>query len=188
MPLESSPDVTRLLVAWSSGDLAARDQLIPIVYNELRKLASLSLRRQYIGHSLQTTVLVNEVYLRLVNYENVQWQDRAHFFALAANIIRGILVDHFRSYTSLKRGGNQIHLSLDEVPNLTAEWGEKFLPLNEALSKFEAIAPRQCKIVELRFFAGLTVEEIAEVLKVSTKTVKREWSTARAWLEKELTR
>lgn len=186
MSAENRTDVTHLLVAWNNGDLIARDQLIAVVYDELRKLASLCLRRQYNGHSLQTTLLVHEVYLKLINYENVQWQNRAHFFALAAHIIRGILVDHFRSHTALKRGGKQIHLSLDEVPTLTDEWGEKFLYLNEVLTKFETIAPRQSKIVELRFFAGLTVEEIAEVLKVSTKTVKREWSSARAWLEKEL--
>ncbi|MBX7221991.1 MAG: sigma-70 family RNA polymerase sigma factor [Blastocatellia bacterium] len=188
MTLKTPDDLTQLLLEWSNGNAAARDKLMPVVYDELRRLASYYLRAERVDHTLQTTALVHEAYLRLINWQNIQWQNRAHFFALAAHIMRNILVDHARANRAVKRGGWEPAVTLDQAAVVSQEWAGELLALHDALAELELLAPQQSRIVELRFFGGLTVEETAEVLKVSPRTVKREWSTARAWLLRELTR
>ncbi len=183
----SSANVSRLLQAWSNGDKAALDQLTPIVYKELLSLARRYLQRERAGHSLQATALVNEAYVRLVDYSRMQWQDRAHFFAVSAQLMRRILVDHARR-RNLKRGGGVAHLSLDEVPLVGgSDRGANIVALDDALSALAQIDPRKAQVVELRFFGGLSVEESAEALKISAVTVMRDWSTAKAWLYREMT-
>jgi RNA polymerase sigma factor (TIGR02999 family) len=178
--------VTQLLIAWSNGDQSAFDQLMPLVDEELRRLAHRYMSRERAGHTLQTTALINEAFLHLVNRKNLQWENRAHFFGLAAQVMRTILVDHARSHASAKRGGGTRNLELDEALVVSQQKAAEVVALDEALKQLAAIDPRQSRIVELRFFGGLTVEEAAEVLQVSAVTIKREWSTAKAWLYHEL--
>ena len=182
-------DVSALLRAWGDGDQDALDALTPIVYEELHRLARRYLRRERSGHSLQATALVNEAYMRLADYTRMQWQDRAHFFAVSAQVMRRILVDHARRQ-NVKRGRGVQHVPFEDVvvvaPGEDAE--TDLVALDEALIGLTRIDPRKAQIVELRFFGGLTVEEIGEVLKVSTGTIKRDWRAAKAWLYQELTR
>ena len=181
-----SDQVSQLLVDWSNGDRAALDKLMPLIDEELRRLAHRYMRQERVGHTLQTTALVNEAFLRLVNRKNLQWQNRAHFFGIAAQLMRTILVDHARSHASAKRGGGARKLELNEALVVSQEKASEVIALDEALNQLALIDPRQSRIVELRFFGGLTVEEAAEVLHVSPVTIKREWSTAKAWLYREL--
>jgi RNA polymerase sigma-70 factor, ECF subfamily len=178
--------VTQLLIDWSNGDQSAFDKLIPLIDEELRRLAHHYMSRERAGHTLQTTALVNEAFLKLVNRKNLQWQNRAHFFGLAAQVMRTILVDHARSHASAKRGGGARNLELDEAMLVSQQKASEVVALDEALNQLALIDLRQSRIVELRFFGGLTVEEAAEVLHVSPVTIKREWSTAKAWLYHEL--
>lgn len=179
-------EVTQLLLDWSNGDRAALDKLMPLIDEELRRLAHRYMRQERAGHTLQTTALVNEAFLRLVNRKNLQWQNRAHFFGIAAHLMRTILVDHARSHASAKRGGGARKLELNEALVVSQQKASEVIALDEALKQLALIDPRQSRIVELRFFGGLTVEEAAEVLDVSPVTIKREWSTAKAWLYREL--
>jgi RNA polymerase sigma-70 factor (ECF subfamily) len=185
----ANTDVSALLRAWSDGDQDALQALTPIVYEELRLLARRYLRREPSGHSLQATALVNEAYMRLADYTRMQWQDRAHFFAVSAQAMRRILVDHARRH-NLKRGRGVLRVPLEDVvvmaPGENAD--TDLVALDEALIGLTSIDPRKAQIVEMRFFGGLTVEEIGEVLKVSTGTIKRDWRAAKAWLYQELTR
>jgi RNA polymerase sigma-70 factor, ECF subfamily len=178
-------DVSTLLRAWSDGDQNALDQLTPIVYDELRRLAGHYLRRERTGHSLQATALVNEAYLRLVDYKRMRWENRAHFFAVSAQLMRRILVDHARRH-NLKRGGGVQHVGLEDTAVLGGGRHENLVVLDDALQALTRIDPRKAQVVELRFFGGLSVEETAEVLKVSPVTVMRDWSTARTWLYREM--
>jgi RNA polymerase sigma-70 factor, ECF subfamily len=182
-------DVSGLLRAWSGGDQDALHALTPIVYAELHRLARRYLRRERSGHSLQATALVNEAYMRLADYTRMQWQDRAHFFAVSAQAMRRILVDHARRH-NVKRGRGVQHVPLEDMavvdPGEAAD--TDLVALDEALLGLTRIDPRKARIVEMRFFGGLTVEEIGEVLKVSTGTIKRDWRAARAWLYQEMTR
>jgi RNA polymerase sigma factor (TIGR02999 family) len=182
----SSIDVSQLLRAWSDGDRFALDRLTPIVYEELRRLARRYMRGERAGHSLQTTALVNEAYMRLVDYKRMQWQSRAHFFAVSAQLMRRILVEHARRH-NLKRGGGVQHVSLEQAAVIGGNGGEDLVALNDALNRLAEIDPRKAQIIELRFFGGLSVPETAEVLKVSSVTVMRDWTTAKAWLYRELT-
>jgi RNA polymerase sigma factor (TIGR02999 family) len=179
-------DISALLRAWSDGDQSALDRLTPIVYDELHRLARRYMRRERPGHSLQTTALVNEAYMRLVDYERMHWQDRAHFFAVSAQLMRRILVEHARRH-NLKRGGGLQHLSLDEVAIVGGGHDSDLVELDAAMNDLARIDPRKVQVVEMRFFGGLSVEETADVLKVSTITVKRDWRAAKAWLYRELT-
>src|SRR5271165_1165002 len=179
------PKVTHLLQAWSSGDRDALDRLTPIVYDELRRLARHYMRGERSGHTLQTTALVNEAYLRLVDFKSMSWENRAHFFAVAAQLMRRILVDHARR-RNLKRGAGFQHVHLEDTAVLGGQREPNFVALDDALQGLAEVDPRKAQVVELRFFGGLTVEETAEVLKVSPVTVLRDWSTARAWLYREL--
>jgi RNA polymerase sigma factor (TIGR02999 family) len=180
-------NVTQLLVDWSNGDEQALEKLMPVVYDYLRRQAARYLRRERAGHTLQTTALVNEAYLRLVDQQNVRWQNRAHFFAIAAQAMRRILVDHARVRQAAKRGGDGVRVTLDEAVAPSDERDLDIVALDEALTRLAAFDPRQARIVELRFFGGLSVEETAEVLSVSAGTVKGDWSIAKAWLRRELT-
>jgi RNA polymerase sigma factor (TIGR02999 family) len=187
MALPSSQNVTALLRAWSRGDRAALDELLPLVYGELRRQAARHMRAQSDGHTLQTTALVHEAYFRLMGQEGVEWQDRAHFFGVAGKAMRSVLVDHARARHALKRGGAARHLSLGAAGVADqAESAVDVLALDEALSRLAQLDERQGRIVELRYFAGLGIEETAAVLGISPATVKREWSTAKAWLRREL--
>jgi RNA polymerase sigma factor (TIGR02999 family) len=180
--IPSQQDVTRLLVRLTDGDRGVLDELLPVVYGELRKLASSYLRRERIGHTLQPTALVHEAYMRLVDQTQVQWQNRAHFFGVAAQMMRRILVDHARAHEAEKRGGEFQKLSLDENIDVSGERDVNLVALDDALNLLAEIDPQKSKIVELRFFGGLSVEETAEVLGVSAPTVKRQWRMAKAWL------
>ena len=180
-------DVTALLRDWSGGDPRALERLMPLVYGELRKLAASYLRRERSDHTLQPTALVHEAYLRLVDQRGVDWHNRAHFFGIAARMMRRILVDHARRRQAAKRDGAAYRIS-GSRDLVEAERDPDLLALNRALDGLEALDPRQARIIELRFFGGLTVEETAEVVGISTATVKREWQTARAWLARELRR
>ena len=175
-------EVTQLLIDWSNGDTAALDKLVPLIHEELRRLAHHYMSRERPGHTLQTTALVDEAYLRLVNRKDVQWQNRAHFFAIAANLMRNILVDHARSHAYAKRGGGALKIELDEAMIVSQERAAEVVALDEALKELATFDEAQSRIVELRFFGGLTVEETAEAMGISPTTVKREWRTARAWL------
>ena len=189
MSAGSAPDVTQLLANWSKGDQAALDQLMPLVYGELRRLAGAYLRRERSNHTLQSTALVHEAFMRLVHQQDVQWRNRAHFYAIAAQMIRRILVDYARSQHAEKRGSGAIKLALDEamaVPQAGTD--VDLLGLNDALDRLAEMDERQSRIVELRFFAGLSIEETAEVMHLSPASIKREWQTARAWLFREMTR
>ena len=182
MTIPSQQDVTRLLVRLTDGDRGVLDELLPVVYGELRKLASSYLRRERVGHTLQPTALVHEAYMRLVDQTQVQWQNRAHFFGVAAQMMRRILVDHARAHEAEKRGGEFQKLSLDENIDVSGERDVNLVALDDALNLLAEIDPQKMKIVELRFFGGLSVEETAEVLGVSAPTVKRQWRMAKAWL------
>jgi len=181
-----SLNITHLLKEWSDGDERALDKLTPLVYEELRRQASRYLRRERRGHSLQTTALINEAFLRLIDARDVHWQDRAHFFAIAANLMRRVLVDHARRRDAEKRGGSALRLTLDEGLAVAKETDVDLLAIDEALDRLAKIDPQQARVVELRFFSGLTVDETAVALGVSPKTVKRDWSVARAWLCREI--
>jgi RNA polymerase sigma factor (TIGR02999 family) len=185
-PSSSNP-VTELLARWRSGDVAARDALVPLVYDELRRIARRCLSTERNSHTLQPTALVHEAYMRLARHNSIEWQDRAHFFAQAARMMRQILVDHARKRMAGKRGGKNITLVLDEA--LAASKGPVLdvLALDDAMERLASLDPRQCQIVELRFFGGLSIEETAEVMNISPATTKREWATARVWLYKAMT-
>lgn len=182
----SPHEVTRLLQAWSDGNQEALDKLVPLVYEELHRLARHYMTGERPGHTLQTSELVNEAYMRLVDWKNVQWQNRAHFFGVAAQMMRRILVDFARSRNYVKRGGEARRVSISEVAVVAPERGEDLIALDEALQSLAAIDPRKSRIVELRFFGGLSVEETADVLRISPRTVMRDWSLAQAWLYREL--
>ena len=186
-PVAMSPegDVSVLLRAWSDGDQNALDQLTPIVYDELRRLARYYLHRERPDHSLQATALVNEAYLRLVDYKRMRWGNRAHFFAVSAQLMRRILVDHARHH-NLKRGGGVEHVALEDTAVVGGGRAENLVVLDDALQALARMDARKARVVELRFFGGLSVEETAEVLQISSITVMRDWSTARAWLYREM--
>src|SRR2546423_11890468 len=179
-------EVTKLLKAWSDGDESALDKLMPLVYDELHRLARQHMRREKPGHMLQTSALVNEAYLRLVDAAQVRWQNRAHFFGIAARLMRRILVDDARRRHFDKRGGRMIQVPLDEAMSVPQEQAANLMALDDALKTLAAIDPRQSEIVELRFFGGMSIEETAEFLQVSPGTVARDWTFARAWLRKEM--
>lgn len=191
MPNQPQPDIappgdiTMLLKAWSEGDRTALERLTPIVYKELHRLAGRYTKGERLGQSLQTTALVNEAYMRLVDYKRMQWQNRAHFFAVSAQLIRRILVEHARRH-NLKRGAGIQHISFDEVAVTGGGRSANLVALDDAMKALAQIDPRKEQVVEMRFFGGLSVQETAEVLKVSPITVMRDWSTAKAWLYREL--
>ena len=187
MTQPSPQEVTQLLAAWGSGDRAALDRLMPLVYDELRRLARHYMGRERAGHTLQTTALVNEAYLRLADQRNTRWQNRAQFFGVAAQMMRRILVDHARGHAYQKRGGGAPKVPLDEAAVLAPEKAAETIALDEALERLAEHDQRKCRVVEMRYFGGLTVEEIAEVLKISAVTVMRDWSMAKAWLHREMT-
>jgi RNA polymerase sigma-70 factor (ECF subfamily) len=179
-------EISTLLRAWSDGDQGALERLTPIVYNELHSLARRYMNRERSGHSLQTTALVNEAYMRLVDYKRMQWQNRAHFFAVSAQVMRRILVEHARRH-NLKRGGGVQRVSLEEAAVVGGDEDVDLVALDDAMNVLAHIDPRKVQVVEMRFFGGLNVEETASVLKISTITVKRDWRAAKAWLYRELT-
>jgi RNA polymerase sigma factor (TIGR02999 family) len=184
-----SEDITELLLAWHSGDNQALDRLMPLVHDELRRLAHRYMSGERPGHALQTTALINEAYLRLVGSSGVRWQDRAHFFAVSAQLMRRILVDYARARKKLKRGRDATHVSLNEALVVPAESDAELtavIALDDALKRLATLDDRQSRVVELRFFGGLSVDETAEVLKVSPVTVMRDWGLAKAWLLREL--
>ena len=185
MPGHAPESITDLLLKWSSGDATALEQLMPLVYDELRRLAGRYLRRERDNHSLQPTALVNEAYLRLVD-QKVEWQSRAQFYGLAARVMRNILVDHARSRQAAKRGGEQFRVSFDSDRQGSTDSGIKFLAVHEALERLAIFDAQKAQIVELRFFGGLSIEEAAEVLGIGHATVERDWKLARAWLKREL--
>jgi RNA polymerase sigma factor (TIGR02999 family) len=182
----TSPQVTQLLVAWGKGDQVARDQLMAVVYEELHRLAHRYMKRESPGHTLQTSALVNEAFVRLVDQKNVRWQNRAHFFGIAAQMMRRILVDYARSLTYAKRGGGAQQISLDEALIVSDERSVEVVNVHEALERLAEFDARKSQIVELRFFGGLSIEETAEVLNVSPGTVMRDWTLAKAWLRREI--
>jgi len=186
--MTSTHDVTQLLKAWTAGDERALEKITPLVYEQLHRAARYYMAGQRSGHILQTTALVNEVYLQLVDCGQMNWQDRAHFFAMSAQLMRRILVDFARSRGSQKRGAGAVHLSLDEVASVCQEPDPNLLALDDALKALAAFDERESKVVELRFFGGLSAKETAEVLKVSVETVQRDWRLAKIWLLRELSR
>jgi RNA polymerase sigma-70 factor, ECF subfamily len=192
MPRESS-EITALLKAWGSGDAAALDQLTPLVYEELRRLARRYMRNERAGNTLQTTALVNEAYLRLVDAKRVGWQDRVHFFAVSAQMMRRILVDAARARNSAKRGGQVKRVNhsrafnLDEIPDVSTGRDRELVAIDDGLKTLAEMDPRKARVIELRFFGGLSVEKTAEVLKISPQSVMRDWKLAKAWLTRELT-
>jgi RNA polymerase sigma-70 factor (ECF subfamily) len=186
-PPSTRQEVTQLLGDWSGGNERALEKLIPLVQPELHRLAHYYMSRERAGHTLQTTALLNEAYLQLTDKTQPQWQNRTHFMAVAARLMRRIMVDHARARHALKRGAGAIRVTLDEAALVTEERAEQLLALDEALEKLAEFDRRRCEIVEMRYFGGLTVEEIAEVLKVHPNTVMRDWKAAKAWLYAELT-
>jgi len=184
----SPQQISQLLVAWSNGDQAALDQLMPLVYGELRKMARRYMRGQPAGHTLQTTALIHEAYLKLVGQQEKRWRNRAHFFGVAAQAMRHILVDYARSRQAAKRGGEALEVSLDETALVTQDRAAELVALDDALNDLAEVAPRQSRVVELRYFGGLSAEETAEVLKVSPETILRDWRMAKAWLLRQLQR
>lgn len=186
----SRTDLTRLLTAWGNGDTSAANELMPLVYDELHRAAVRAMRGEAVGHTLQPTALVSEVYLRFADQTRAKWQNRAQFFGVAAQVMRRVLVDHARARMSEKRGGGERPITLDEVRDASQPSEESngidVLELHEALEKLAALDPKQARLVELRYFSGLTIEETAEALGISAATVKREWAFARAWLRREL--
>ena len=188
MDTASSAEITRLLRAWGGGDQAAMEELVPLVYAELRRMAQRYLRRENPGNTLQPTALVHEAYLRLADVANMRWEDRAHFFAVSAQMMRRILVDAARARATGKRGGGAIHLNLNESIDGMPDRGGELIALDDALNALAQLDPRKARVVEMRFFGGLSVEETAEVLKISAPSVLRDWKLARAWLMRELSR
>ena len=186
MTKPSLHEVTQLLQSWSEGNQEALDKLVPLVHAELHRLARHYMSNERPGHTLQTTELVNEAYVRLIDWKNVRWQNRAHFFGVAAQIMRRILVDFARSRASAKKGGGTQYVSLSEAMTISPERGEDLIALDDVLEKLSELDSRKSRIVELRFFGGLSVEETAEVLKISARTVMRDWGLAQAWLYREL--
>ena len=186
MTKPSLHEVTQLLQSWSEGNQEALDKLVPLVHAELHRLARHYMSNERPGHTLQTTELVNEAYVRLIDWKNVRWQNRAHFFGVAAQIMRRILVDFARSRASAKKGGGTQYVSLSEAMTISPERGEDLIALDDALQSLSELDSRKSRIVELRFFGGLSVEETAEVLKISARTVMRDWGLAQAWLYREL--
>lgn len=184
--MSSTREVTQLLKAWAAGDQNALEKLTPLVYQQLHRVAQRYMAGQRPGHTLQTTALVNEVYLRLVDCAQVSWQDRAHFFAVSAQLMRRILIDFARSRNYQKRGGGVLHVCLDDVPSVSNEPDANMVALDDALKALAEMDVRKSKVVELRFFGGLSVEETAEVLGVSVETVGRDWRLAKMWLLQEL--
>jgi RNA polymerase sigma factor (TIGR02999 family) len=184
----TSHDVTQLLIEWGNGDPAALDHLMPLVYSELRQMARRYMARQNPGHTLQTTALINEAFVKLVGQPDKHFQNRAHFFGVAAQAMRHILVDYARSKQYAKRGGDAPKVSLDEALTVSEERAAELVALDDALNELAKVDPRKCHVVELRYFGGLSVEEAAEVLKVSAITVIRDWSMAKAWLHRELSK
>jgi RNA polymerase sigma factor (TIGR02999 family) len=183
---QARQNVTELLLAWSDGDEEALDSLIPLVYDELRRNAAGYLRRERAGHTLQPTALVHEVYVRLVDQKGIKWQNRAQFFGIAATVMRRVLVDNARRHSATKRGGLEQRVTLDEGAALSGQREINLLALDDALKKFEQIDPPKSRIVELRFFGGLSIEETAEVTGLSPRTVDRQWQLAKAWLHREI--
>jgi RNA polymerase sigma factor (TIGR02999 family) len=179
-------EVTQLLINWSKGDKAALERLAPLVHSELRRLARRYLGREHPGHTLQTSALINEAYIRLIDQENVQWQNRAHFFAVAAQVMRHILVDHARAHLYAKRGGGAQKVELNEADAITEQRAAELVALDDALSSLANLDARKSQVIELRFFGGLTIEETAEAMNISPKTVTREWRSAKAWLHQEM--
>lgn len=188
MSKEGSPQITKLLLQWREGKTEALDELVPLVHDELRRIARNFMRRQNPGHTLQTTALVNEAFIRLVDSNRVNWQDRNHFFAISAQLMRRVLVDVARRKNSLKRGGERVQVTLDDKLNVSDEKETDIIALDEAMSLLAELNPRQSQIVELRYFGGLTEEQIADTLEISSRTVRRDWNLARAWLFRELNR
>jgi len=186
MAIGSSQGITELLGRWRKGDEEALDQLMPLVYEELRRLAGSYLRRERREHTLQPTALVNEAYLKLVHQREIPWQNRAQFFGIAAKLMRQILVDHARAHGANKRGGHQVNVSLKNIGAFYTQGEADVLAVHDVLNRLAEIDPDQSRIVELRFFGGLTIEETGEVMKVSHSTVEREWRIAKAWLKREL--
>jgi len=186
MQTHSPNDITRLLTAWTDGDQSALEKLVPLVESELHRLAHHYMGRERPGHTLQTSALVNEAYIRLIDWKNVRWQNRAHFFAVSAQLMRRILVDFARERNYLKRGGGALQVSLAEAESLPLERNDDLVALDEALAKLTQFDDRKGRVVELRFFGGLSVREVAEVLKVSEETVMRDWRLAKVWLLREL--
>jgi RNA polymerase sigma-70 factor, ECF subfamily len=183
----SSPnDVTQLLLDWSNGDRDALDKLMPLVYAELRRMAKRYMRKERTDHTLQTTGLVHEAYLRLINQNRITWKNRAHFFTIAAQMMRRILVDHARSHLYAKRGGGAVKLQLEETASFSKERSGEMIALDDALTSLEKLDLRKSRVVECKFFGGLTTEEIAEVLGVSARTIERDWDLAQAWLYREI--
>ncbi len=185
-PPRQEHEITQLLAEWSDGNQAALDELYPLVYEELHRLARRYMSRERKGHTLQTTALINEAYVRLVDQRNVQWANRSHFFAISAQIMRRILIDHARRHGYAKRGGGARQVSLDETATVIQDNLSEFLRLDEALTSLAQLDPRRSQVVELRYFGGLNNEEIADVLKISENTVIRDWNMARAWLYRQL--
>ncbi len=185
-PPRQEHEITQLLAEWSDGNQAALDELYPLVYEELHRLARRYMSRERKGHTLQTTALINEAYVRLVDQRNVQWANRSHFFAISAQIMRRILIDHARRHAYAKRGGGARQVSLDETAQVLQDNLSEFLRLDEALQSLAQLDPRRSQVVELRYFGGLNNEEIAGVLKISENTVIRDWNMARAWLYRQL--
>ena len=186
-PMQAPEGITQLLIDWEKGDQGALEKLMPLVYSELRRLASNYLRRERAEHTLQPTALVNEAYLKLVDQRNAKWQNRAHFFGISAQLMRRILVDHARQHQAVKRGGSQQQrISITSVEKLAQEPDIDLLALNEALDELARMDPQQSRIVELKFFGGLSIEEIGEVLGIGHATVERDWKMARAWLRRQL--
>jgi RNA polymerase sigma factor (TIGR02999 family) len=181
-------EVTNLLLDWNNGQPEALEQLMPLVYDELRRIAGRYLRKERHDHTLQTTALVHEAYIRLIDQQQANWQNRAQFFGVAAQMMRRILVDHARGHTADKRGGGVAKLSLDEAIEIAEQREVDLIALDDALTTLAQLDEQQCRVVELRFFGGLTVAEVAEVLKLSPATIKREWSMAKAWLHRELSK
>jgi RNA polymerase sigma factor (TIGR02999 family) len=186
MTTASPQEITRLLFDWSQGDKAALDKLTPLVYAELRQIARRQMSRERADHTLQATALVNEAYLKIAGQGNSHWQSRTHFFAVCAQVMRHILIDHARTHARDKRGGGAVHVSLDEAAVSVEEQAAEFIALDEALCALEAIDPQKGRIIELRYYGGLSTEEVADVLKISPATVGREWRRAKAWLYREL--
>jgi RNA polymerase sigma factor (TIGR02999 family) len=185
-PARSPHEITQLLAEWSDGNQTALDKLYPLVYDELHKMANRYMKRERKDHTLQTTALINEAYVRMVDQKNVHWENRAHFFAISAQIMRRILIDHARRHHYAKRGGGALKVSLDETAMVASDPASDMLLLDEALNRLAEMDPRRGQVVELRYFGGLNNKEIAGVLKISENTVTRDWNMARAWLYQEL--
>ncbi|HXI90018.1 MAG TPA: sigma-70 family RNA polymerase sigma factor [Blastocatellia bacterium] len=186
MPIAASHEVTQLLMAWNDGDQSALERLIPLVHAELHRIARRYMRNERAGHMLQTSALINEAYMRLIDAQQVHWQNRAHFFGIAAQLMRRVLVDFARSRSYKKRGGGAFQVSLDETMVITKERGEDLVALDEALSALSELDERKGRVVEMRFFGGLSEKEIAEALTVSPETVRRDWRLAKSWLRRRL--